>query len=517
MSRLVKYFAIVILTVAAGTVAAQRTPVKARVSGLENNSEYMNLLENEQILSGRIDSLSAAMELLRGRFRTDSSSRDRISAQILENEETLFSLRGLVGELSERINAIEQQWIIMHLSDNPDTRDNTSVQVKDVSGSSVRYANLAYNFPIRDNLKAEDYALLLIAQQKESEAAQITHSYLHHYRQLEQLSRQYDTVSSESRAQRIMEQFDSLKNLCRQTEDSLMESWGYVFDNKTYAYSYIADKNDRSELLSEFEKAVSDMNIERNQISGQWASEAMTSYYLQKRVVNMLESRIANMFSLTEAADSLAKADASLREADYFLPPVSISERLFLDYEPLSVHSPSIYNSRNPIPECRIYPRGTIYRIQLGQFSVAQSPALFKGVSPISYLKENGRYTYFAGGFAADSSAMQAQTSLKEMGFKRPEIVVWNDGVYRNLSRNGAPSVQTVDTLLMRITISGISSVDDSLRAEISGISDRFDVLRSGQDFIIAPIEGRNKAERIQAVIRRARPEAVTEISVIEN
>ena len=89
---------------------------------------------------------------------------------------------------------------------------------------------------------------------------------------------------------------------------------------------------------------------------------------------------------------------------------------------------------------------------------------------------------------------------------------MWVDGVYTNLSCSQA-SMQSADTVLMRITISGLSAVDDELRTEIAAVSDRFDIMRSGNAFVIAPVEGRGRAERIREIIRRLRPQAVAELS----
>ena len=145
-----------------------------------------------------------------------------------------------------------------------------------------------------------------------------------------------------------------------------------------------------------------------------------------------------------------------------------------------------------------------------------QTPALFKGVAPLSYLKENGRYTYFVGGFAADSSARQAQIEMKDIGFKRPEIVVWKDGVFRNISKDGDMEPIAADTTLYSVTIEGLETVDDSLKSDIDSVG-RMDILKNGSSFIIAPIEGRSNAEQVQEAVLRRHREAVTRIAAIEN
>lgn len=513
MARFFKYMAAV-LAFAGVSAAASAQQIRARVSGLENNAEYMRLLAREQAVSRQADSLTAAMEGMRQQFRTDTASRNQISSRILESEEKLFALRNSIGQLSQRISSIEQQWIIQHLSEGGETEQQDSGTP--AAPVARQYANIVLNRAIADNLTEEDYGSLLAAQNSEEPTAAIARLYAAQNGELVRISRCYDTVSAEAQAQRLMEMFDSLQTACLATEDSLLKSWGSIFDNKTYAYSYIADKNNRTELLSEFNRVLDDMRSEQNMQDGQWASDVMTAYYLQKRVVIGLERHIADLFSLDKAADSLQGALSALQERDFFLPQVGIEERLFLDYQDISIHSPSLYNSRNPIPECRVYPRGTIYRIRLGSFSVPQTPALFKGVAPLSYLKENGRYTYFVGGFATDSSARQAQIEMKDIGFKRPEIVVWKDGVFRNISKDGEMEPIAADTMLYSLTIEGLEAVDDSLKSDMDSVG-RMDILKNGSSFIIAPIEGRSNAERVQEAVLRRHRGAVTRIAAIEN
>ena len=514
MARQLKYIAALLFLCIPTFLSAQQ--IKARVSGLENNAEYMGLLAEEQAVSIQADSLTLAMEHMRRSFRTDTTLREQIAVNILESEEKLFALRNRIGMLSERINAIEQQWIIMHLNDKGAEIGHSDAETPSAP-LSRQYANLVYNKPIADNLTAEDYRVLLAAQNSEASVASIARLYIEQNRELTDLSKSYDTVSTETQALRHMAAFDSLKTVSLATEDSLAVGWGYIFDNKVYAYSYIADKNNRTELLAEFNKALEGMRSDQKTLDGEWASDVLTSYYLQKRMVIDFERHMADLFSLDKTADSLQKAKAALHERDFFLPKVNITERLFLDYQDISIHSPSLYNSRNPIPECKVNPRGTIYRIQLGSFSVPQTPALFKGVAPLCVLKENGRYTYFAGGFAADSSARQAQIELKDIGFKRPEVVLWKDGIFRNLSRDGEPVAVVADTTLYRVVIEGLESVDDSLKSAINSALGRVDILRSGQSFIVAPVKGRANAEMVRDMIRRREQRAVTEITAIEN
>ena len=77
-----------------------------------------------------------------------------------------------------------------------------------------------------------------------------------------------------------------------------------------------------------------------------------------------------------------------------------------------------------------------IYRILLGEYKYKQNISIFRNASPLYVLKTDvGRYRYFAGGFATKAEAVDAQELLRTKGFRRPELAVWYDGEYTNLTR----------------------------------------------------------------------------------
>ena len=85
---------------------------------------------------------------------------------------------------------------------------------------------------------------------------------------------------------------------------------------------------------------------------------------------------------------------------DFRLPKPEITERYFLDYEPVEFVA-GRYTYKKPIPDCPVYEHGVIYRILLGEYKYKQNISIFRNASPLYVLKTDvGRYRYFAGGFA---------------------------------------------------------------------------------------------------------------------
>lgn len=141
--------------------------------------------------------------------------------------------------------------------------------------------------------------------------------------------------------------------------------------------------------------------------------------------------------------------------SDFRLPRIDVAQRYFLDYDSIAFSATPKYSYQHPIPECRVYEHGTIYRILLGTFNTKRAVSTFRGAYPLSYLVgEDKKWCYYAGGFATREEAEAAQKLLKSKGFVRPEIVVWTDGAYRNLSRD--PEAQQI---AYRVEITGTEAL----------------------------------------------------------
>jgi hypothetical protein len=93
--------------------------VKPRVAGLENNQEYMSLLAKDANLQKSSDSLANAIITLRERFAEQSGNRKELSASILKLESESFQVQSERSRTIQRINAIEQDWIVVNMNSSP--------------------------------------------------------------------------------------------------------------------------------------------------------------------------------------------------------------------------------------------------------------------------------------------------------------------------------------------------------------------------------------------------------------
>lgn len=512
MFRKVFIYALGAAFLAVGTLHAQQPKVEARIAGLEGNAEYMSLLKEDARLQIREDSIVNAVERMRRRLREDPSRRQEFSQEILQLESRIFEIRNAKGRLIDRINTIEQEWVLANL-DGAAQRPVGPVGSDPAAAvpDSLKVRNLVDNLYFREHLLPEDYAALRNAQKLEMRAVDYINRYFANYGTLSELAESYAAVQAEAEAVEIYERYRALEGMNRVLADSLAATWNYIFDNKNYAYGYLLDKMGKEDILAREEEALSEAARQLSALHGETASDAVADYLLRKRVIVDYEASVAGVLALDAARDSLRGVAAQLEAIDYRLPRVDVAERYFLDYDSVAFSSTPKYSYQHPIPECKVYANGTIYRILLGTYNTKRAAATFRGAYPLFYLvNDAGKWCYYTGGFATLDEAEAAQVLLKKRGFVRPEIVVWTDGAYRNLSLE--PDSQK---LLYRVEITGTDALSDEVKQLIAATAEGYELSRVGQQlFIIGSFDDKAVADRLADAIRQT--DAALEIKVAE-
>ena len=218
---------------------------------------------------------------------------------------------------------------------------------------------------------------------------------------------------------------------------------------------------------------------------------------MQKQVILNYETYVAKLLNVTSAIDSLSNASRAVRQIDYRIPVIDIERRSFVNYEAIEFSSRSPYTSSNPIPECVIYEYGTIYRILLGTFKVKQAVSIFRNASPLSVeALEDGRFSYYAGGFRTRAEAEKAVEVMKKKGFRNPQIVEWCDGHKTNITALG-------DSVSFRLMISG-GALNNDVRNVIETMAADCQLSRLAEDsFSIGMFASQASAERVAQAIAK--------------
>ena len=499
-----------------GAVAlcAQQPPVEARIAGLESNTEYMSLLEEDARLQMREDSVARAVEALRRFLRENPEEGRTRTDEILSLENCIFEIRNAKGRLVDRINTIEQEWVLANLEIAPRPSSDTRSErgVLPTIPEALRRRNLVENPCFRDELPEADYAALQEAQRLEQTAVECVDLYFANHATLGELVEAYDMALNETEAAEMQQRFATLETRNRQLADSLAGMWNRIFDNKSYAYGYLLDKFGEEGLLADEEEHLDEAARTLTGLQGQVVSEEVADYFLRKRVLVDYETAVAGLLQLDAARDSLRGVAARLGEVDFRLPRYEIRERYFLNYDSLAFSSTPRYTYQNPIPECPVYSRGTIYRVLLGTFATKRAAATFRGAYPLFYrIDDVGKWCYYAGGFATREEADAAQQLCRKQGFVRPEIVVWHDGELRNISRDGIAG-----TSVYRVEIADVDALSDELRGAIAEAAGApVDISRAGRMFVVGTFDDRIVADRVADAIRRADAAATVKVAEV--
>lgn len=506
------YIIICTALLTAGGLFARPLPVEPRIAGLESNKEYMALLQEDARLQVREDSLSNAVERARQQLREDTAARQRYSQEILQLENSIFELRNAKGRLIDRINTIEQEWVLANLNNTVQMPVAAEAAVPSVP-DSLKVRNLVDNLYFREHLTPTDYSALRRAQRLELQAADYVGRYLANHDTVEQLAATYAATQSEAEAMEIYDRYTTLQGLNGVLADSLSKSWNYIFDNKSYAYAYVLDKLGRNETLAHEEELQTRAAQRFSALQGTTASDAVVDYFLRKQVIVDYEKEVADVLGLVTARDSLLGVAAQLGAVDFRLPKVEIAQRSFLQYDSVAFSPIPKYTYQHPIPECKVYASGTIYRVLLGTFNTKRAAAVFRGTYPLFYRIDGaGKWCYFTGGFATKAEADEAQEVLKKHGFVRPEVVVWTDGVYRNLSQE--PEVAQ-PAALYRIEITGTDVLSDEVKNVIAKMAGGYEISLVGEQmFVIGSFDDKAAADSLAAAIRQT--DAALEIKVAE-
>ena len=165
-------------------------------SAIEHETEtrlYVHYVVREDAqLQMREDSIVNAVECARQQLREDPANRQRYSQEILELESRIFEVRNAKGRLIDKINTIEQEWVLANL--NGAAQQPAEPAAESPAGAipdSLKVRNLVFNPYFREQLPEADYAALRRAQGLELDAVDYVNRYFANYGTIRELAEAY--------------------------------------------------------------------------------------------------------------------------------------------------------------------------------------------------------------------------------------------------------------------------------------------------------------------------------------
>ena len=524
------YIAAFMFTTTLSAVAISNMPFP--IDELADNPEYAELQSRDRALVMKEDSVAMLMSDVRERFRiySDSLSNEGLtptpkefsdfSDRVLNLEQQIFDIRTMRGDIIARINEMEQEWVLAQMN-APIVDEVVPEEVEEVV-ELPRYRELIANHCIKDMLGAEDYAELCQAQSEDAEMDSLVEEYNSIYKRMNSVAESYRTTDSESEAEELFAEFKKLKAEAEDQASKIENRWNHVLDTKYYAYGYILEHERQYDLLDGSSAEFADMRRECTREAGYYETDALMHYALGRPTLRNFEHNFARVMGLDEAADSIAMLQREPLEIEYRVEPLRLERRLFIDYQPIAIGRTNFYKDTNPIPDLKVYERGTIYRILLGEFRNKQPMTLFKGVQPLYITRnEEGNYLYYAGGYATRREADDAQLFLKEKGFKAPEICRWQNGAVVNVTiaeRDSDSGVSLpVSGKRYMVKLSADAMTDD-VRAIIAAEAPRQSVSKEANGFVLGMFDNRDEVELLVSLLTEttSAPVEIVEIELNE-
>lgn len=464
--------------------------VRPRIDGLGDNEQYMTLLEREASLHRAEDSITTLIDDVRRAFSPESPNRDSLGRRILGLEEQLFDVRNDIGRVINSISAIEQGFLASSLG-----RGNGAVTARAGTLGEL----------LRENLPGEDFEQFQAARAVESRLKALAGEYWTNYDKIRELTAVYDTVG-EAEADSVRFAIDSLGALDREIEGRFAAVWEPAYDEESYAYMYMLDYLRENAALAEMERKLAAANENVAALSGKVESEVLAGYAIRKELLLACEKKLAELCGDKVAVEAVDAKIAENSRLAYDKPPLEFRQRNFIEYDSIKFSSPSIYNASNPIPRERVRDFGTVYKVDVGVFARQQAVSVFRGVSPVTYdILDDGRYIYYVGAYRTASEVAGAVEELKRRGFRRTEVVVWNDGRREEIDLSQGDGAG-----FYRVEVPGMGeTLDPAVRTAMEEAAPGKEITRIvGEDgkyvYIVGSFSGYDLAEKVVAAVREA-------------
>ena len=475
--------------------------------------EHSSLLQSENRLCARL--AEARESYLEAKSGGESVAEvEKWASHILNLEGELLDIRTRRRIVVNRIAQMEQRYIINDIYSGGGASKSADGGASD---DGAEHIQLVENGVIARSLSSGSYTDLKHAQEEDEAMPRLVEEYVATYKRISRCIRAYNLTTNESEGDALYDNYLELRDMADSLGGVIDRYWSHILNAKYYAYGYILERYGLFDLLDNSSADFSNMQQVCANEDGKYQLDALAHYALGRSTLVAFERDFANEMGLRLSADSLQRVYDGIVSPDYRLAPLALERKSFVEYEPLKFGAKEYYNDANPIPQVKVYQRGTVYRIQLGVFRNKQSGALFKGAQPLSFTKGAEGYSYYVAGFATEEEAMAAVDVLIERGFKDPQICCWRDGKMRNLSEPEPAAEEVVVAPVSGhryIVLLESSSISESMRNTISMVAPDKRISRRGAGFAIGTFTVRSEAETLQRALLENDPDA--EVSIVE-
>ena len=484
---------------------------------LANNSEYVALVDQSNRLSEKADSIYSLLSERRAMLHSaEGIDIERLRTEIISLEQQAHDISVEQGGVARRIGDMEQALIMEKiLSQQQHIVVGEVIDDSIDDSATISVANLIDNDCFKQELSPEDYIELQQAQAEELEMLALVEEYTTAYTRLKEVADGYAQADRASVANPLYDESQTLTTKLEELNAKMHNTWNHILDTKYFAMSFILEKAHRYDILDRAAANYQTMQQTCAEKDGQYASDALMRYAIGRSTLLSYEIEFARDMRLKPAQDSLRRVLDSYSQPYYSNRTINVEYREFMDYAPVKIGRTNFYDENNPLPELQVFERGTIYRIRLGQFRTKQTMTLFKGVQPMSIERNaDNIYCYYAGGYAKESEAREAQQFLKDKGFKNPEICCWKDGVMTVVTSSKSTDAKKEQSKTRYVVEISVSTLDSAMRQLINKEAPGKIISRSGGNYAVGMFAERGEADALVTALIEAYP--TLEMSITE-
>ena len=340
---------------------------------------------------------------------------------------------------------------------------------------------------------ADEFNALFDNQQQVEKIKALVAQYHTKYNELKALHAQYMKVPTKREADSVAALFNAKNEELVALNNQIASQWHMFYYDQIYKYNLLVERTDNMQKFSD-----SQIRGQIKDLSGKYSSDAVADYSISREALLNYEMKIASSLLLTSSFEKLQGRLTELRKTDYKLPKLSLERRNFIRYENISTKAQSFYNSANPVPKTQVEDYGTVYRISIGSYSRKLTTSSLRGVKPVSYTynDDEGKYTYFVGGFRTEAEAKLNVKRLKDVGFDAV-VAVWVDGNYYST----VAEMHSYESRYI-VKISGVTTLSEDVVEVLRSHNGECEIKRDGVYFVVGPYLGQNVANKVAAEIK---------------
>lgn len=485
--------------------------LQANQRNILDDASYKQLAEQVEYAKSQCDSIDLSIINLRQRYMQEHNNRNAIAKELSSLEQRAVALKMAYNKALTAATTYEQKWIRSNIGSQSAEQESSTTTPQQ---HKQQHATIHNNSVVAQLLTPADIAILRKADKEEQNTIDLIADYMQHYDKMVMLQLEYERTDRESKADSIIVELEQERKLAKRIEANIEEHWQSVIDNKNYIYNLAMEKENNLDVVTQAESKLSAAMQQCSEEQGAYESDVLASYYRRKLYMLEYEEQVAKALHLTMAKDSLQKARTQLVGENYQLPIVRIKRRAFIEFEPLKVIKPTIYNYKNPIPQTKIYDFGTVFRIRIGIFTNRPNLSALRGITPLSYTNayHNGKYAYYVGGFRTLEEAREGVLYLRKIGFRDPIPVVWVDGKYYS----DIAEWQKQNQSGFNIEISGATTLPPTVKAHISLRDESLQISRIGETFVIGTFTDKESATKLISEINALEPGLKCEINELK-